>query len=557
MGLGDTAPPGVELLEVDEVISLGPTPDVLALARYGAHRYAGRLRPLLAAASPPRRVATLPPKIAMPDAMPVAPSEVGAAVLTALRRRCALVRVPPASSRLEIVETVLDDRARSGSVLVLVPEVDDVEVLNRLLARHGWPTAPQPGAWAEARAGGRVVVGARAAVFAPAPDLAAIVVLDAHAESYDEQRAPTYSAVHLAVRRAEAAGVPCVLASPCPSLEVRAEVGGEEVLLAGATERAGWPLVDVLDRRDDDPRSGLYAPSLATLVRAALENDLSRPVVCVLNRSGRARLLACGSCGGLARCLTCGAALVERAAAGKGRAGSLECPRGHGATERLCPSCGSHTLRLLRVGVGRAAEELAALTGVVVTEMSGPRRPSTDASDGGRLLVGTEAVLHRVRSASLVAFLDLDQELLAPRLRAGEQALALLARAARMLGGRAGATARPSGTGRLVLQTRLPDHEVVRAAIAGDPGLVLAVELPRRRALGLPPFSSLAVVAGDDADGFIARLRTGGGPGLDIAALEDGRFLVRAPDGARLADALATAGAPAPGVRIEVGAVER
>ena len=40
-------------------------------------------------------------------------------------------------------------------------------------------------------------------------------------------------------------------------------------------------------------------------------------------------------------------------------------------------------------------------------------------------------MLHQVPSADVVAFLDLDHELLAPRFRAAEQALALLARAAR------------------------------------------------------------------------------------------------------------------------------
>src|SRR5206468_1407426 len=52
------------------------------------------------------------------------------------------------------------------------------------------------------------------------------------------------------------------------------------------------------------------------------------------------------------------------------------------------------------------------------------------------ILVGTEAVLHRVAGAAAVAFLDFDQELLAPRYRAAEAALGLLARAARLVGGR-------------------------------------------------------------------------------------------------------------------------
>ena len=92
--------------------------------------------------------------------------------------------------------------------------------------------------------------------------------------------------------------------------------------------------------------------------------------------------------------------------------------------------------------------------------------------------VGTEAVLHQLDAADVVAFLDLDQELLAPRYRAAEEALGLLVRGARLVGGRAGG-------GRLLLQTRLPDHEVVQAALLADPVRVAAVEAARRAELAL------------------------------------------------------------------------
>jgi primosomal protein N' (replication factor Y) len=45
-------------------------------------------------------------------------------------------------------------------------------------------------------------------------------------------------------------------------------------------------------------------------------------------------------------------------------------------------------------------------------------------------------VLHRIGRADVVAFLDIDAELLAPRYRAAEQAMALLVRAARLVGPR-------------------------------------------------------------------------------------------------------------------------
>ena len=113
------------------------------------------------------------------------------------------------------------------------------------------------------------------------------------------------------------------------------------------------------------------------------------------------------------------------------------------------------------------------------------------------VLVGTEAVLHRAGKADVVAFLDLDAELLAPRYRAAEQAMALLARAARLVGGR-------SGGGRLLVQTFLPRHEVLQAVLHADPSRVAKVEMSRRELLGLPPFAALAAVSGAGATEFAA-----------------------------------------------------
>src|SRR5205823_14299534 len=131
----------------------------------------------------------------------------------------------------------------------------------------------------------------------------------------------------------------------------------------------------------------------------------------------------------------------------------------------------------------RAGEELELLAGQPVAEVTGeaPAGPPPDAA----VLIGTEALLHRVAGAKVVAFLDFDQELLAARYRAGERALAMLARAGRLVGGRA------HGHGRVVVQTRLPGHEVVDAALHGDPGRLAVVEGARRAALRLPPETAL------------------------------------------------------------------
>lgn len=548
-----------QLLPVLEVVSLGPAADVVELARYGAWRYAGRLRPLLAAASPPRVVRELPPSgAAARPADRQGPASGGGsadggdgierAVREALAEGTSVLRIPPAAPRLSVVEAVLAEvasggatregaaRPTSASALVLVPERHDAELLVRRLRRLGHEVAAWPEQWSLAAAGGRVVVGTRTAALATVPDLAVVVVLDAHDESYVEQRAPTWSAPVLLAERARRGKVPCVLVSACPTLEHLAL--GRLVRPARALERAGWPPLEVVDRRGEDPRTGRYSPRLAPLLLAALDGHPELPAICVLDRSGRVRLLACGSCGELTRCPECSAPLVQRARAEPGSAGVLACPSCGTERAAICPSCGSTRLRVLRAGVGRVAEELAALTGRPVTEVSGRAATARSPAPSRGLVVGTQAVLHRERSASVVVFLDFDQELLAPRYRAGEQALALLARAARLVGAVPARSAGPRP--RVVVQTRIPGHEVLEAALRADPDLLAVPELARREALRLPPARALASFSGDGADGLAEELRRAGGGAVELGALP-GRYLARAATSEALADALRAA----------------
>ena len=75
-------------------------------------------------------------------------------------------------------------------------------------------------------------------------------------------------------------------------------------------------------------------------------------------------------------------------------------------------------------------DDFEALVGEPVSEVTARSDPAEPLS---RVVVGTEALLQRLDRADAVAFLDLDQELLAPRFRAVEQAMGLVARAARVV----------------------------------------------------------------------------------------------------------------------------
>jgi primosomal protein N' (replication factor Y) len=124
----------------------------------------------------------------------------------------------------------------------------------------------------------------------------------------------------------------------------------------------------------------------------------------------------------------------------------------------------------------------------------------------------------------------------------------LVVRAARLVGPRAAG-------GRVLVQTRLPRHEVIEAAVRADPGLLADAERPRRQLLDLPPFASLARLTGDRPAlaAAAAALRAAG---IGVSSGVDGAdVLVRAPSSERMAAALAAAlaaGRPAGRLRAEV-----
>jgi primosomal protein N' (replication factor Y) len=341
------------------------------------------------------------------------------------------------------------------------------------------------------------------------------------------------------------------LVSACPTLDLLA--AGRLVLSSRRSERAGWPTVEVVDRRADDPRSGLFSERLVELVRWATAGD-DRRVLCVLNRTGRARLMACTSCGELARCSRCRAAVGQGTK--EGQAGMLVCRRCGAERPEICDHCSSTRLRTLRVGVSRVREELEALAGGPVAEVSAQDHVTSIEES---VVVGTEAVLHRVERADAVAFLDFDAELLAPRLRAGEQALALLARAASVVAGTGrDPTTATRAPGRVVVQTRQPQHPALVAAVSADPGILADVEAPLRAELRLPPMTAQALVSGPAAELYgpaLSEAALGAGTRIEVLGPTDGVWSVVAPDHASLSNLLADVPRPSGRLRVEVDPV--
>jgi primosomal protein N' (replication factor Y) len=349
----DVVPPeGVVLQPIAASSGFGPPASVVSLAEWAAWRWAGPLSSFLGTASPERNVRALPVGrgVAAASASGRAAAEGSAAAASApgpvtgagsgeadtiidqaLGAGHAVVRLAPGLDPVLLVEAIIRRRDR---VLVVAPSHQRVDQIAARLRGSGTPVAVLPNGWADAAAGAPVVVGTRIAAWAPTETLGAVLVIDAHDEAYREERAPTWSAVDVLIERARRDNAPCVLVTPCPTVSLLE--GVTLVHTSRAVERRGWPPVEVVDRREDDPRTGLFSERLSQLLHSVLPEGRA---VCILNRTGRARLLACASCGSLASCTRCGGALEQPEAGGV-----LRCRRCGLERPVVCAVCDSTRL---------------------------------------------------------------------------------------------------------------------------------------------------------------------------------------------------------------------
>ena len=459
---GEHGAPGFDSVAADRLVDilgvaeLGVARDVVALAPWVADRWAGPVRNVLASATPSRKKARV--RNARRRGTEKDRRQYSGQIEDLMSTGGALLRVAPLASVLSVVETC----AARGTVLVLCPTLRMARLGAAWLRRQGLSTAELPDETDAAIAGVDVVIGARSAVFADCDSLASIVVIDEHEEAYFEERVPTWWAPHVAVERAARLAIPVFLTSPVPSAAA-VSLMGQPVAL-GEPE---WPRIDVVDLNEVPVRGSLLSTDLIDCARAG-----DSPVLGILNTKGAGRVIVCKSCRALQACTACGGS-VESVG------DELVCTRCAASRSAVCGSCGRTSMVAARSGVSTLCRELSAASGREITEVTA----STESvGNGSGVWIGTDALLHRVSSAGTVFFLDIDRDLSAPRMSAGREVLAAVARAARTVG----------RSGRVVIQTRQPSHPVVSALVTGTIDQWLAEDTQLSRTLGLPPFTSVA-----------------------------------------------------------------
>ncbi|MCP3871475.1 MAG: primosomal protein N' [Gammaproteobacteria bacterium] len=407
------------------------------------------------------------------------------------------------SGKTEVYIRLVERIVQQGKqVLVLVPEIGlTPQLMGRFQRRIGAPMAllhsslsekSRELAWHSARTGeAGVVIGTRSAVFVPLPDLGLILVDEEHDLSFKQQEGFRYSARDLAVVRAQRRDCPVILGSATPSLETfRNALEGRYHHLR-LPERAGAarePRLDLLDIRSSPLEAGI-SPTLARMVKEQLSEG--NQVLMFLNRRGYSPLLTCFECGWTAQCRRCDARMTLHLSSRQ-----LWCHH-CGSRRRIdpvCPDCGDPALKPMGQGTERLEESLQKRLPefdiVRIDRDSTRRRGSlerllTEIRSGKHsLLLGTQMLAkgHHFPDVTLVGIIDVDHGLYGADYRAAER----MAQQIIQVAGRAGRAERP---GRVVIQTRHPDHPLLQKLLRQGYAAFARESLLERREAGLPPYS--------------------------------------------------------------------
>lgn len=545
---------GVRLVPLAKVVSGEPvlTPEVVALARAVADRYAGTFSDVLRAAVPPR-VARVDKEFAAGgdvggeadgdtdgDLGPNADSAVessapdGPSLLSRYAHgsqflaHLAAGETPRAVFTSlggygaqawphELAEAAAAARRAGKGVLIVVPDQRDLARLQdafaarigagsfvRLNADDG-PTPRYRNFLRLVHGQVNVAIGTRSAAFAPVSNLGLVVLWDDGDELHAEPRAPYQHAREVLLLRAEQAQCALLIGGFARSTEAQRLVAAGWALPIQAdrpTVRNRTPRIvnsaDSYQQERDPLAARARLPHVAwRTAREALERG---PVLVQVARTGFSPALACQDCREPARCAHCQGPLAQGSRAGQ--PACRWCGQLAGAWQ--CINCGGRRLRATAVGAARTAEELGrAFPTVPVISSAGDHVRDTVGPEPA-LVVATPGA-EPVPAAGYAAALLLDGTMMLGResLRTAEDTLRRWFNAAALV--------RPAGSGGTVVVTA-DDGATVGSLVRWDPAGAAERELGLRQELHLPPAVRYASLSGSAAalEGFVSGLQLPG-----------------------------------------------
>ncbi|MGI9155995.1 MAG: primosomal protein N' [Marmoricola sp.] len=511
--VADSGHPGT-LAPLRRVVSAEPvlTPEVAQLTGQIAARWAGTRSDVLRLAVPPRHATVEKRPVAPAGALPQVQGDGGwsaydggAGLLAALGTGEGASKVvwsclPGDDWAVLLARAAAATAAAGRGALVCVPDRRDVDRLDAaltslvgtghhvVLAADAGPAKRYAAFLAVSRGAVRIVVGTRAAAYAPVRDLGLVAIWDDGDDLYAEPRAPYAHTREVLLLRARAAGCAAIVGAHARSAEAQyllrtgwaSEVTGSRQLVRSRAAVAVTGATDFDLQRDPLARSSRLPQEAHQAIAGGLKVG---PVLVQTPRQGYATRLACDRCRTPASCGVCSGPLrVTRPES------PPECAWcGTPEPGWTCPECGGHGLRAPVLGDRRTAEELGrAFPGTTVRTSSGERVLDT-VGDQPAIVVATPGAEPVARGGYATVVL-LDTWLLLARsdLRAEEEALRRWTNTAALVRG--------AGAGGRVVVVGDPGEPSIQALVRWDAGGFAGRVIAERRSAHLPPASRVATL---------------------------------------------------------------
>lgn len=467
-----------------------PTPDAdVAAAEKAWSPYAGGAAFVrhLAEAGAPRAVWSAAPGEDWPAAL------AHAAAATYASGRGALLCVPDHRD-VERVDAALRALLGEGHHVVLTADLGPAERYRSFLA--------------VSRGARRIVVGTRAAAFAPVHDLGLVALWDDGDDLYADQHAPYPHTREVLLLRAHEESSGALVGGFARTVEAEfllrtgwaKEIAApREVLRERSAHMSITGATDVELARDPFARSVRLPSAAFEAIRKGLEQG---PVLLQTPRQGYVTSLSCDRCRTPARCRACSGPLRVQAA--HLPPSCTWC--GQDEPSWACTECGGRGLRAPVRGDRRTAEEIGRAFPSFPVRTSSGDRVLAEVSARPAVVVATPgAEPVAMGGYSCVVLLDTWLMLSRTDLRTTEESLRRWVNAA--------ALARPAGQGGRVVVVGESGEPVLQALLRWDPAGYAQRELADRQSAHLPPASRLATLTGS------AEAVTGV---LDTLALPDG-----------------------------------
>ena len=347
----------------------------------------------------------------------------------------------------------------------------------------------------------RIIIGARSSIFLPFQSLGLVIVDEEHETSYKQHDpSPRYQGRDAAVYLASMFRAKVLLGSATPSLEsFQNTIENKYGYVSLFTRYGGISMPEILIA--NMAKSGTQTTN-TTHFSSLLVDEMSEvlaqkdQIILFQNRRGYTPYWSCEVCAWIPKCEQCDVSLTYHKFSNQ-----LKCHYCGFTTPPMgsCKACGSNKLKMLGFGTEKIEDELQLVfPNARIARMDLDTTRSKNAyseliskfeSREIDILIGTQMLSKGLDfdHVRLVGILDADHLLNRPDFRAFERGFQLMTQVA----GRSG---RKNQRGRVVIQTRNPDHWVLRMVSEHNTLEFLKNELIERKNFNYPPFTKLIVL---------------------------------------------------------------